>query len=97
MIREPRYVKLYFRSADKVGSLTRQQFSLFIYLLSKSYDEGGVCRVVIDSDTKKEIMAELEWKETTFGNALRALKKSQIIVRANKTLYIFNPEILEPR
>lgn len=94
---EPRYVKLYFNSADLLGELTNNQFSLLVYLLSKSYDEGGVCRVVVDSELKQEAIFELGWKPATFDNALRGLKKASVIVKANKELYIFNPEVLEPR
>ena len=65
--------------------------------MSKSFDEGGVCRVELDDETKQEIMRDLHWSENTFGNSLRALKKAQIVVKANKILYVFNPEIIEPR
>ena len=94
---EPRYVKLYFDSADMFDGITNNQISLLMFLLSKSYDESGVCKVIIDLETKEDIIFQLGWKKNTFDNALRGLKKLGLVVKANKNVYIFNPEVLEPK
>ena len=90
---EPKYIKFYYNSSDKLSPLTTKQATLLFFLLARYESNNGECYVKLDSETKQEIAHDLRWSDTSFENALRALKKNKVIEKRGKDTYVFDPEV----
>lgn len=90
---EPMYIKIYHKSADSLMSLTTNQLSLLFCLVSRYENIDNMCQVVLDNEQKERICTVLGWSDSTFSNALRGLKKANIIIKTDKNRYRLNANI----
>ena len=92
-MREPKYIKFYYNSADILMSLSTNQLSLLTCLIANYENVNGLCQVVIDETAKARICSVLGWNDNTFANALRGLKKANVVTKAGKNEFVLNPTV----
>ena len=91
--KEPRYIKLYYNSADILKPLTNYQISLLLLICKNYYEKDGACYVDITEEFEKEVIDLLSWGESTYIAALRGIKRAKVIKKVKGNTYQLHPEL----
>jgi hypothetical protein len=85
---EPAYMKFYLQDTERFDLLkkgtVRTMFELFKRV---SYNDN---RINLNSTIRKEIAEKLNIKEQTFNNSLNELKRHNLLIHLNKSVYMAN-------
>ena len=87
---EPPYVKLYLDDVAKLYGLPKSG-SAMLHSLLRKMDFDGVITLVASS--KKRMAEEINVKPQTIDNNIQALLKTDILRRAGRSEFMFNPEL----